>query len=51
MKTKTLSKLSLNQETIRNLNAIQPDPGFAPTHKCPAPTVGFPVCTPVGGIN
>lgn len=51
MKTKTLSKLTLNQETIRNLIS-QPNPGFAPplTHK-QCPTVGFPACTPVGGIN
>jgi hypothetical protein len=50
MKTKTLSKLTLNQESIRNLTEIQPDPGFALTHnKCP--TFGFPVCTPVDGIN
>lgn len=49
MKTKTLT---LNQETIRNLTAIQPNPGFAPpfTHK-QCPTVGLPACTPVGGIN
>ena len=51
MKAKTLTKLALNQETLRSLTANEPIPGFAPTKNCPKQTIGFPVCTPVAGVN
>jgi hypothetical protein len=45
METKKLNKLTLNQETVRNLTESQTRNALL-THKCP-PSVGFPACTPV----
>ena len=52
MKAGTLAKLALNQETLRNLTANEPIPGFALTNRCTVKcTIGFPACTPVAGVN
>jgi hypothetical protein len=50
METKRLSKLTLNQETVKNLTEKGPVRNALFSHKCP-PSVGFPVCTPVRGVN
>jgi hypothetical protein len=50
MKTDKSSKLTLNQETVKNLTDRDPVRNANFTHKC-QPSVGFPVCTPVRGID
>lgn len=47
METKKLSKLVLNQETVRNITHNHQPANMVPTHNCKPPSVGFPVCTPV----
>ncbi len=50
METKKFSKLTLHQETVRGLTQNDRAKNELATHKCP-PTVGFPACTPVRGLN
>lgn len=51
METKRLSKLALHQETVRNITHNDQHANMDPTHNCKPPSVGFPVCTPVRGVN
>jgi len=50
METKRLNRLTLNQETVKNLTDKNPAGNAIFSHKCP-PSIGFPVCTPVRGVD